>query len=132
MSNLERGDASWAASSLCLTRLSGFAAFAGVRSLFINELDGKVFTTEADPVSVGTVIPIALCIGGFCRPSLLGPPRGPAYSSLAEGTHAREQRKSSLQPFSACSPNIGVKYHGFIIPKPDQHRIFRVESGKTG
>jgi hypothetical protein len=42
-----------------LTRLSGFAAFAGSRSLFINKLDGKVFTTEADPVSVGAVIPIA-------------------------------------------------------------------------
>ena len=57
-----------------LARLRGFAVFTGVRSLFINELDEKVFTTEADPDLVRAVIPIALCTGGLCRLFSLGPP----------------------------------------------------------
>jgi len=36
--------------------------------LFINELDEKVFTTEAKSVSARAVILIGLCSGRSCRP----------------------------------------------------------------
>jgi hypothetical protein len=115
-----------------VARLSGFAPFSRVRSLFINELDEKVFTTEADLVSACVAIPIALCTSGFRRPFSLGPPRGRAYASLAEGTPVREQGRSSLQPFSACPPKISKRYHELIMTEPDQHRILGGRIRKDG
>src|SRR5690349_16139394 len=67
-----------------------------------NFISGRVIS----PRILHALIPIALCTGGSCRPFSPGPLRGPAYASLAEGTHAWEQRESSLRPFLAWLPNI--------------------------
>ena len=83
-----------------LARLRGFAFIRGVRSLFINELNEKVFTTKPGFDSVGEVRPIAPCASRYCRLFSLDPPRGRGFSSLAEETHCWEPGKSSLQSFS--------------------------------